>query len=96
MIVDGHACYAPRNFSDFAGDRFPSRVGFCGRSRASSTCALEALGADHLVSGGDHLVLRDYEANAEAFCYINRRGLPPAMISKILHHNVPRPFGFLH
>jgi hypothetical protein len=27
MICDFHAHYTPKNFSDFMGDRFPTRVG---------------------------------------------------------------------
>ena len=27
MICDVHAHYIPKNFSDFMGDRFPTRVG---------------------------------------------------------------------
>ena len=55
--------------------------------RPRSLCALEAFGADHLVTGSDYPVLQDYEAYKETFAYIGRLGLPPADLDKILNHN---------
>jgi predicted TIM-barrel fold metal-dependent hydrolase len=68
----------------------------CYGSKAAFTCALEAFGADHLVTGSDYPVLQDYEAYKETFAYIERLGLPPADLDKILHHNAQRLFGFAH
>ncbi len=44
----------------------------CYGSKAAFTCALEAFGADHLVTGSDYPVLQDYEAYKETFAYIER------------------------
>jgi predicted TIM-barrel fold metal-dependent hydrolase len=99
MICDVHAHYIPRNFSDFMGDRFPPRVGMpvkAGIAKHPVTCALEAFGADHLVTGSDYPVLPDYEAYMETFAYIERLGLPKADTDKILHHNAQALFGFRH
>ena len=51
----------------------------CYGSKAAFICALEAFGADHLVTGSDYPVLQDYEANKETFAYRNklRRGHVP-------------------
>jgi len=67
-----------------------------GRSKAAFTCALEAFGADHLVTGSDYPVLQDYEAYKETFACIERLGLPQADIDKILHKNAHRLFGFAY
>jgi len=58
----------------------------CYGSKAAFTGALEAFGADHLVTRSDYPVLQDYEAYRETFAYIERLGLPPADLEKILHH----------
>jgi 6-methylsalicylate decarboxylase len=68
----------------------------CYGSKAAFTCALEAFGADHLVTGSDYPVLQDYEAYKETFAYIERLGLPKADTDKILHHNAQALFGFEH
>jgi len=68
----------------------------CYGSKAAFTCALEAFGADHLVTGSDYPVLQDYEAYKETFAYIERLGLPKADTDKILHHNAQKLFGFAH
>ena len=68
----------------------------CYGSKAAFTCALEAFGADHLVTGSDYPVLQDYEAYKETFAYIERLGLPKADTDKILHHNAQALFGFRH
>jgi predicted TIM-barrel fold metal-dependent hydrolase len=68
----------------------------CHGSKAAFTCALEAFGADYLVTGSDYPVLQDYEAYKETFGYIEleRLGLPKADVEKILHHNAQALFGF--
>ena len=68
----------------------------CYGSKAAFTCALEAFGADHLVTGSDYPVLQDYEAYKETFAYIERLGLAQADTDKILHHNAQALFGFRH
>ena len=68
----------------------------CYGSKAAFTCALEAFGADHLVTGSDYPVLQDYEAYTETFAYISRLGLPEATVDRILHHNAHQLFGFAH
>jgi predicted TIM-barrel fold metal-dependent hydrolase len=66
----------------------------CYGSKAAFTCALEAFGADHLVTGSDYPVLQDYESYTETFAYIERLGLPKSDTDKILHHNAQQLFGF--
>jgi len=68
----------------------------CYGSKAACICALEAFGADHLVTGSDYPVLQDYEAYKETFAYIERLGLPKTDTDKILHHNAQALFGFAH
>jgi predicted TIM-barrel fold metal-dependent hydrolase len=68
----------------------------CYGSKAALTCALEAFGADHLVTGSDYPVLQDYEEYKETFAYIGRLGLPKADTDKILHHNAQALFGLGH
>ena len=68
----------------------------CYGSKAAFICALEAFGADHLVTGSDYPVLQDYEEYKETFAYIERLGLPKADTDKILHHNAQGLFGFNH
>jgi aminocarboxymuconate-semialdehyde decarboxylase len=68
----------------------------CYGSKPAFICALEAFGADHLVTGSDYPVLQDYEAYTETFGYIERLGLPKADTDKILHHNAQKLFGFDH
>ena len=68
----------------------------CYGSKAAFTCALEAFGSDHLVTGSDYPVLQDYEAYKETFAYIERLGLPKTDTDKILHHNAQKLFGFAH
>jgi predicted TIM-barrel fold metal-dependent hydrolase len=68
----------------------------CYGSKPAFLCALEAFGADHLVTGSDYPVLQDYEAYKETFAYIERLGLPKADTDKILHHNAQALFGFEH
>ncbi len=68
----------------------------CYGSKAAFTCALEAFGANHLVTGSDYPVLQDYESYTETFAYIERLGLPKSDTDKILHHNAQALFGFAH
>lgn len=68
----------------------------CYGSKAAFCCALEAFGADHLVTGSDYPVLQDYEPYKETFAYIERLGLPKADVDRILHHNAQQLFGFSH
>jgi predicted TIM-barrel fold metal-dependent hydrolase len=68
----------------------------CYGSKPAFLCALEAFGADHLVTGSDYPVLQDYEAYKETFAYIERLGLPKSETDKILHHNAQALFGFDH
>jgi 6-methylsalicylate decarboxylase len=68
----------------------------CYGSKAAFTAALEAFGADHLVTGSDYPVLQDYEAYQETFAYIERLGLPKSDTDRILHHNSQALFGFDH
>jgi len=68
----------------------------CYGSKAAFICALEAFGADHLVTGSDYPVLQDYEAYKETFAYIERLGLAKSETDKILHHNAQALFGFAH
>ena len=68
----------------------------CYGSKAAFCCALEAFGADHLVTGSDYPVLQAYEPYKETFAYIERLGLPPAEVDRILHHNAQKLFGFQH
>jgi aminocarboxymuconate-semialdehyde decarboxylase len=66
----------------------------CYGSKPAFLCALEAFGADHLVTGSDYPVLQDYEAYKETFAYIERLGLPKPVTDRILHHNAQALFGF--
>jgi predicted TIM-barrel fold metal-dependent hydrolase len=68
----------------------------CYGSKPAFLCALEAFGADHLVTGSDYPVLQDYESYTETFAYIERLGLPKETTDKILHHNAQKLFGFAH
>jgi 6-methylsalicylate decarboxylase len=68
----------------------------CYGSKPAFICALEAFGADHLVTGSDYPVLLDFEDYKETFDYINRLGLPQADADRILHHNAQLLFGFSH
>jgi len=68
----------------------------CYGSKAAFACALEAFGADHIVTGSDYPILQDYESYTETFAYIERLGLPKADTDKILHHNAQQLFGFKH
>ena len=68
----------------------------CYGSKAAFTCALEAFGADHLVTGSDYPVLQDWEEYRETFAYIERLGLDQSVTDKILHHNAQHLFGFAH
>jgi len=68
----------------------------CYGSKAAFTCALEAFGADHLVTGSDYPVLQDWEEYRETFAYIERLGLPKPVTDQILHHNAQHLFGFEH
>jgi len=68
----------------------------CYGSKAAFTCALEAFGEDHLVTGSDYPVLQDFESYTETFAYIERLGLPKAVTDKVLHHNAQKLFGFRH
>src|SRR5258707_12207244 len=68
----------------------------CYGSKPAFLCALEAFGADHLVTGSDYPVLQDYEAYKETFAYIERLGLPKSDTDKILHHNAQNSVGFDH
>lgn len=66
----------------------------CYGSKAAFLCALEAFGADHLVTGSDYPVLQDWESYKETFAYIERLGLAPADADRILNKNAQRLFGF--
>ena len=68
----------------------------CYGSKPAFLCALEAFGADHLVTGSDYPVLQDYEPYKETFAYIERLGLPKSDTDKILHQNAQKLFGFSH
>ena len=68
----------------------------CYGSKAAFTCALEAIGEDHLVTGSDYPVLQDYESYTETFAYIERLGLPKSVTDKVLHRNAQKLFGFAH
>jgi predicted TIM-barrel fold metal-dependent hydrolase len=68
----------------------------CYGSKAAFTCAFEAFGADHLVTGSDYPVLQDYEEYKETFAHFGRLGLPQAADDRILHHNAQALFGFPH
>jgi len=68
----------------------------CYGSKAAFGCALEAFGADHLVTGSDYPVLQDYESYKDTFSYIERLGFPKSATDKILHHNAQQLFGFRH
>jgi 6-methylsalicylate decarboxylase len=66
----------------------------CYGSKPAFLCALEAFGADHIVTGSDYPVLQDWEVYRETFAYIERLGLPKEITDKILHHNAQKLFGF--
>jgi 6-methylsalicylate decarboxylase len=66
----------------------------CYGSKPAFLCALEAFGADYLVTGSDYPVLQDYESYSETFAYIERLGLPQADSDRILHKNAQALFGF--
>jgi predicted TIM-barrel fold metal-dependent hydrolase len=68
----------------------------CYGSKAAFTCACEAFGAAHLVTGSDYPVLQDYEDYRETFAYIERMGRPQAEVDSILLHNAQALFGFRH
>jgi predicted TIM-barrel fold metal-dependent hydrolase len=68
----------------------------CYASKPVFICALEAFGADHLVTGSDYPILQDYEAYKETFAYIERLALSKSDTDKILHHNAQALFGFDH
>ncbi|HUB14791.1 MAG TPA: amidohydrolase family protein [Acetobacteraceae bacterium] len=68
----------------------------CYCSKPAFLCALEAFGADHIVTGSDYPVLQDWEVYRETFAYIERLGLPREVTDKILHHNAQSLFGFDH
>ena len=62
----------------------------CYGSKPAFLCALEAFGADHIVTGSDYPVLQDWEV------YLERLGLPKEVTDEILHHNAQKLFGFDH
>jgi predicted TIM-barrel fold metal-dependent hydrolase len=68
----------------------------CYGSKAAFCCALEAFGADHLVTGSDYPILLDWEDYKDTFSFIERLGLPQADVDRILHHNAQELFGFPH
>src|SRR3954451_637462 len=68
----------------------------CYGSKAAFTCALEAFGADHLVTGSDYPVLQDWEEYRETSAYIGRLVLDKSVTDKILHHNAQQLFVFEH
>ena len=68
----------------------------CYGSKPAFFCALEAFGADHLVTGSDYPVLQDWYTYKETFAYIESLGLPKEDTDKILHHNAQKLFGFAH
>jgi hypothetical protein len=80
MIVDVHAHYIPKNFSDLMGDRVLPRVGACVKT-----------GSRVIRSP-----TQDYEAYKETFGYIERLGLPNADTDTILRHNAQALFGVRH
>jgi hypothetical protein len=51
-------------------------------SKAAFTCALEAFGADHVVTGSDYPMLQDYEEYKETFAYIERLDYPRPMSTR--------------
>src|ERR1700739_1523510 len=68
----------------------------CYGSKPAFLCALEAFGADHLVTGRAHPVFQVYEVFWETFAYSERLGLAKSDTDKILHHNAQALFGFDH
>ena len=68
----------------------------CYGSKPAFLCALEAFGADHIVTGSDYPVLQDWEVYRETFAYIERLGLPKEVTDGILHHNAQKLFGLDH
>ncbi len=62
-------------------------------SLAALHCAVEAFGADHLVTGSDYPVLLSFESYRETFDYVNRSGLPSVDIERILHENAAKLLG---
>jgi hypothetical protein len=71
-------------------------VTVCYGSKPAFLCALEAFGADHIVTGRVYPVLKDWEVYRQTFAYIERHGLPTDVTDKILHHNAQKLFGFDH
>ena len=92
-------CYSPRvgffEAPSVTAKKFYSDS-VCYGSKAAFICALEAFGADHLVTGSDYPLLQDYEAYKETFAYIERLGLFKSDTDKILPHNAQALFGFDH
>lgn len=68
----------------------------CYGSKPAFGCAIEAFGADHLVTGSDYPVLQEWEEYRETFAYIERMGLSREDSDKILHHNAQKLFGLKH
>jgi predicted TIM-barrel fold metal-dependent hydrolase len=62
-------------------------------SLAALHCAVEAFGADHLVTGSDYPVLLSFESYRETFDYINHSGLSSLDIARILHKNAAELLG---
>ena len=56
-------------------------------SGAALTAAASALGAERLLAASDYPILLADEPYSEAFAYIERSGLPPAAIHRILEDN---------
>ena len=66
----------------------------CNGANPAFTCAVEAFGADHLVTGSGYPVLEGWEEYKETFAYIERTGLPKEDADSTLHHNGRELFGF--
>jgi 6-methylsalicylate decarboxylase len=62
-------------------------------SLAALHCAVEAFGADHLVTGSDYPVLLSFESYRETFDYINHSGLSSVDIERIVHRNAAELLG---
>ncbi|HEU0073748.1 MAG TPA: amidohydrolase family protein [Dehalococcoidia bacterium] len=63
-------------------------------SLAALHCAVEAFGAEHLVTGSDYPVLLSFESYKQTFDYINGSGLSSVDIERILHRNAAGVLGF--
>lgn len=107
MIVDVHAHYIPKNFSDFTGDisgLFELMEATGVEKQVLSPHwppylpdERECVRAVQMLNDGYADLARRYpEAYNATFAYIERLGLPQADVDKIVHHNAQALFGFSH